>query len=58
MQVEYRVVLDDSGDDELPVTSYYVKEYTKLIEDGGSAYDYANSALNALVKATAAGIYA
>ena len=24
MQVEYRVVLDDSADDDLPVTSYYV----------------------------------
>ena len=58
MQVEYRVVLDDSGDDELPVTSYYVKEYTKLVEDGGAAYDYSVSSIDALVKATAAGIYA
>ena len=58
MQVEYRVVLDDSADDDLPVTSYYVKEYSKLIEDGGAAYDYAGSSLDALVKATAAGIYA
>ena len=58
MQVEYRVVLDDTADDDLPVTSYYVKEYMKLDEDGGSAYDYAGSSLDALVKATAAGIYA
>ena len=58
MQVEYRVVLDDSGDDELPVTSYYVKEYSMLVEDGGAAYDYAVSSLDALLKSTAAGIYA
>lgn len=58
MQVEYRVVLDDTTDDDLPVTSYYVREYYKLDADGGSAYDYAGSSLDALVKAVAAGIYA
>jgi len=58
MQVEYRVVLDDTADDDLPVTSYYVKEYMKLVADDGAAYDYAGSSLDALVKAVAAGIYA
>tara|TARA_Y100000114_G_C11639102_1_gene268312 strand:+ start:334 stop:603 length:270 start_codon:yes stop_codon:yes gene_type:complete len=58
IQAEYRVILDDSTDDDLPVTSYYVREYYKLDADGGSAYDYAGSSLDALVKAVAAGIYA
>ena len=37
--VEYKIVLDDTSDDELPVTSYTQKNLVRYNTDG-SAYDY------------------
>ena len=37
--VEYKIVLDDTSDDELPVTSYTQKNLVRYNTDG-SAYDF------------------
>ena len=37
--VEYKIVLDDTSDDELPVTSYTQKNLVRYNTDG-SPYDY------------------
>ena len=41
--VEYKIVLDDTSDDELPVTSYTQKNLVRYNTDG-SAYDYNSEA--------------
>ena len=47
--VVYKNILDDSSDDDLPVTAKITKYFYKFVADGGAATNYSSE--DALVKA-------
>ena len=55
LMVVYEDTLDDSTDDDLPVTATRVKHLHKYVEDGGDATDYSGE--DALVQTVCGAIW-
>lgn len=56
LMVVYADTLDDSTDNDLPVTATRVKHLVKFVEDGGDATDYSGE--DALVQTVCGAIWA